>query len=495
MKLYKLTVVAPDDDHHHLSATDMNEAGQVVGNRARIDYRDGGNFQGYSGNGFYYDPQSGMTDLGAMVPVSINATGKAVGNHAFSYKAGDLAPTDLTPMFESAGYLHPIINQIDDDGAIACWAWNTQNEMHHALIHGKTGFADLYTSVDDRLYNATARNKHGHVIGYASTHVSVAQYDQPVNTLWTQGAFSYDPRAKALHVLTPTSVTPYDPEKVHPQADFVMSFAAVNDHGEIIATDWQVGSFIYKNGHRTWLPDNGEVALVDWGPQTLQRLPPVGIGNDGLILSAMGKVYDREAPSLGWMDLNAIIVANHGWTVAEGVAIKKNGQILCNGFNQGTLRTRPLILTPIEGSEVPDKVALDLSRLRAVLTILFGIVNDAPGLAVHGPHPHPVGPGPDDPVGPLGRAFSDLSAGQRDALLGLGIGELGAHLGEPASRSEVQRLAARLVAGAAGQLGAGSMWPRGRVAPWSETARRLALRARLASQVAEAKQAAMKRTQ
>jgi hypothetical protein len=66
--------------------------------------------QQYSGNGFYFDPATGMHGLGGKLPVSINSAGLALANeshafpdppHPYSYRPSDPAPTDLAPVFNA----------------------------------------------------------------------------------------------------------------------------------------------------------------------------------------------------------------------------------------------------------------------------------------------------------------------------------------------------------------------------------------------------------
>jgi hypothetical protein len=115
-----------------------------------------------------------------------------------------------------------------------------------------------------------------------------------------------------------------------------------------------------------------------------------------------------------------------------------------------------VILTPGVWVEGPSFKAPDLSRLKAIMRILFGIVEDAPGLAISGKRPHWVGPGPGDPgPGPLREALARLgSSEQRDTLLGLSLAEIGTLLGNSALAREVGALAARVVARASGRSAA-----------------------------------------
>jgi len=208
------------------------------------------------------------------------------------------------------------------------------------------------------------------------------------------------------------------------------------------------GMFFTKTGQWSKLPDS---------PEAGSFVHPVGINNARLILSRGAWVYDHQDPASGWVDLNDRLVDPTPWTIDEGVTIKNNGLILCNGSAPAGLlqeQIRPLILTPVFDEADRPSPTIELSRWRAVMQILFGIVNDAPGIGlVGGIHPHRVGPGPDDPDGPRRETLASLTAGQRDVLLGLAISEIGTLLSNPAHGRAARALAESVVARASRRLG------------------------------------------
>jgi hypothetical protein len=388
--------------------TALNSMGRVgVGS-----YGDSGGSYG----GFFWDPQAGLQALGELYPgesltlSSINAAGDVAGTTVPSQKAwvrrGQSSVVDLSPLF--VGLPAAMVAQITDSGDVLV----TANDQGHAtsggtfksfIVANDMSVTNMSDTIDPLLLSGTAENHGGLFIGYAndSTH------HHPYGIL-------YDRTTKSL--------------KTFPGA----TLDALNDHGQIVGMG-PSGTFVYKDGATTVLP-----IVPD-----LDR--PVAMNNSGVIVLATGMLYDPMDAGAGWQDLNDLLVDSQGWHLDVGVSINDSGQILATG-SKGDI-VRPMILTPS-----PPELG-DVSRLRGVIRILFGIVNDAPGLGISGGgHPHHVGSGPDDPEGPRRSLFSMLSAGQRDAMLGLCIGELGSVLSRPSLNRETRSLAARIVGGAAHQL-------------------------------------------
>jgi hypothetical protein len=90
---------------------------------------------------------------------------------------------------------------------------------------------------------------------------------------------------------------------------------------------------------------------------------------------------------------------------------------------------------------------IDVRRFAAVGRILFGIINDAPGVWI-GPdgRPHHVPGGPGDPV------WRDLSPAVRDLFVGAALREIGQVVSQPELRDQVSRLGSMLVKASAKQL-------------------------------------------
>jgi hypothetical protein len=90
---------------------------------------------------------------------------------------------------------------------------------------------------------------------------------------------------------------------------------------------------------------------------------------------------------------------------------------------------------------------IDIRRFAAVGRILFGIINDAPGVWI-GPdgRPHHVPGGPGDPV------WMDLSPSVRDLFLGAALREIGQAVGQPELREQVSRMGSALIKASAKQL-------------------------------------------
>jgi hypothetical protein len=89
---------------------------------------------------------------------------------------------------------------------------------------------------------------------------------------------------------------------------------------------------------------------------------------------------------------------------------------------------------------------IDFHRFAAVGRILFGIINDAPGVWI-GPdgRPHPVPGGPGDP-------WRDLSPAARDLLVGAALHELGQVVSQKDLRDQVSRVGTALVKASGKQL-------------------------------------------
>src|SRR5207237_5491480 len=81
---------------------------------------------------------------------------------------------------------------------------------------------------------------------------------------------------------------------------------------------------------------------------------------------------------------------------------------------------------------------IDFRRFAAVGRILFGIINDAPGVWI-GPDgtPHPVPGGPGDP-------WRDLSPAARDLLLGAALHEIGQVVSQKNYGTKCRELVRRL---------------------------------------------------
>lgn len=90
----------------------------------------------------------------------------------------------------------------------------------------------------------------------------------------------------------------------------------------------------------------------------------------------------------------------------------------------------------------------DASRFAAVAHILFGIINDAPGVWI-GPDgkPHPFPGGPGDP------GWRGLPPAERDLLLGVAIREFGNAVSQRQVGEQVSRIGAALIQSGAKQLG------------------------------------------
>lgn len=87
-----------------------------------------------------------------------------------------------------------------------------------------------------------------------------------------------------------------------------------------------------------------------------------------------------------------------------------------------------------------DALPVHIPRIPLVaVRILFGVVNDAPGVVIGADgRPHPVPGGPGDPV------WSQLQPGERDRLIGSVLRELSGQVHNAAARTEIERVAHQL---------------------------------------------------
>jgi hypothetical protein len=147
---------------------------------------------------------------------------------------------------------------------------------------------------------------------------------------------------------------------------------------------------------------------------------------------------------------------NFGTVVTEALGINDAGQIIAVVELDGVV-SRGVLLDPFHPLPPPDPPPPGPppkpgDGVAALMQILFGIVNDAPGLGIVAGHGRHVGGGPDDPLGPWRRMLVTLTPGQRDVLVGFCINQLGSMVHSPTARQEIQTRAAALVREAAGRM-------------------------------------------
>jgi hypothetical protein len=118
-----------------------------------------------------------------------------------------------------------------------------------------------------------------------------------------------------------------------------------------------------------------------------------------------------------------------------------------NQQTQMTSKSASVVAPPVYDTDVVGLLAAVPNKWVQVARILFGIINDAPGL-VWGPNgPQPVGP-----WGPLVADASHLAPAHQDALLGIAISELASMANTAEFREQGLRAGTRMLTGAAKQM-------------------------------------------
>jgi hypothetical protein len=154
-------------------------------------------------------------------------------------------------------------------------------------------------------------------------------------------------------------------------------------------------------------------------------------------------IIDPLAPSSGTMpavySLNDWLVTPD-WIVVDPNGLDNTGAVTAMAVHGDENLQRGVLLVP--GRSIGGSPANPLAFAR----ILFGIINDGPGLEYPGGKQPFPGPPPDPPIG------QTLSPGQRDALLGLAINASAGLISGGDARTKIQALSAQVVSEAARQL-------------------------------------------
>ena len=166
------------DDGSSSSATDINNAGQVVG---------------YSGSlAFLWEAGNGMTDLGSFTPVGINEAGQVAGNAAGAVLWD--AAHGMIALGAGPGYTDSYAVGLNDSGQIVGYQWGPDDYyLVHAFVwtpgtpNGSTGvFTDLgLPIIGYAVHDAGAINNAGQVVGtYVDYNADYNEFSEEVPYIW-----------------------------------------------------------------------------------------------------------------------------------------------------------------------------------------------------------------------------------------------------------------------------------------------------------------------
>jgi probable HAF family extracellular repeat protein len=430
MSTYQYTVVDLGGFGPNLTCTptSINNNRQVAGSGFVVEDSDGSAFLRSDG------AHPTLNNLGVLpgdldsAGVDINIVGDVVGwsrdedanYHAVRWTSGqivNLHSQQIVPL----DFDNSIATGINDRGDVVGFAWASNNQSRQIgwlLPQGGGPLLNLTSQIDGTIIDAVAINNSGQIIG----------------GLGTNGCYLYDPSLGQRPKVIPSGA----PSRVF----------SINASG-VVTGSTAVAAGGSPAGYFTW--QVGEDSITTFYAGT--DLP--GIASDintyGLIVGSIqdpvigpyAYVYDGTIKRL-----NASLAGQNGnpatdWNITAANGVNDLGWIVGVGI-RGDATLRGVLLVPSLGSSFvnPD--------LQIVAQILFGIVNDAPGVELVGGHPVPV-PGWG---GPFGYTIERLPAAQRDLLLGFSINELASLVQNQAARTEIQAAATKLIHGAVPRLNA-----------------------------------------
>lgn len=345
---------------------------------------------------------------------AINAQGDVAGNyrsnptaawpsHAFLKKRG-AALFDIHAEYFGDSVASIAFGVNDDDAVVGIRYELTLPLQQSAWVYSRKTMTNLTQSVNPQIKEVRGINNAGLVVG----------------RLESSQAFSYD--ASGTLTLLPLEVETRE--------------IFVNDAGQI-AGNLNDGTIFIRQPDGTILtlasPDGSYIELSDFNNRGQVVGGNIQNNDDQVFVSDPVSATATTAPPL--RSINPQIV-DAGWVVRKVRGIDDNGLIVGvgrygGGEERGVLLTAPSFKKEIYQAEF--------------VRILFGIINDGPGVQVPGGK-FPGGPEP-------GPVWNVLTAGQRDALLGLALNVGSSMISEKAIQAEMEALSARLVRSASHRLG------------------------------------------
>ena len=342
------------------NATDLNQAGQVVGASDTADgfYR-----------AFVWDNGT-MTDLGTLGGIhswaeGINDQGQVVGS---AYLPGDASIHGFLVTPQGGAWFQDsdldgrndfmidlgALNGSDSSGAsdinnagqVSGYSIGPDGLNHAFLWDATNGMADLGTPSGFSHSWAHAINAVGQVTG-------VAQYYDEL-TGWHSSTFLWDAAAGMIDL----GASPGNTDS---------TATGINDAGQVVGIDWHAAA--PTNLAYVWTPDspNGRT-----GSFTTPGTLPGGIDSTATAINNAGQVVGSSAVDTGWdyypraflwdaaggmVDLQGRLLPGHDATLEGAQAINGGGSIAANGYNTW-VEYRAYLLTPTRAISIADAPAV-----------------------------------------------------------------------------------------------------------------------------------------
>jgi uncharacterized membrane protein len=204
----------------------------------------------------------------------------------------------------------------------------------------------------------------------------------------------------------------------------------INEYGQLAGNANDGTAFLYLEG-ATWAFDTsttGYLEIADFND--VGQI--VANASQPFISEPLGPSAKKAPP------LHALnpLITTPDWVMTKAHGIDDDGYVVgVARFNGGN--ERGVLLAPENLAKIFYQAAF--------AEILFGIINDGPGLALPGGHGPPV-PGPPGPI------WDVLTGGQRDAVLGLALNAGASLVSEASTRAQLERISAQLVRSASERL-------------------------------------------
>jgi hypothetical protein len=388
-----------------------------------------------------------VVDLDGLIPAAICGTtalnrlltGPGPVLWSNSNSASVPFPLQAAPGLSAAG------TAVNSSGDVAGTSFNGHNSRAFVTPFGATpvDIHALLGSATDSL--ALGMNEAGDVVGYVSSSVSVDGlngwlYSNNALTNLTVTVNAQIAQANQLNsarpprivgrCITSHEVYTYDVgvagSFVNTGIPAVIQGLSINDWGQVAGNQRDGTNFVsFPNGFRSlFWKSGGEIRGINNRGQVV-----VSNGSTVIQISDPISRSGQNLPPDMW-DINSLITSP-GWVVTDVFGLDDSGAIIGVGSQSAGAPTGVLLVP--NGPRLP--------HLLHFVRILFGIIDDAPGVIIPGGRvPPPMPP------------WAGLSAGQRDAVLGLAINAQAELIADQALRMEMQQLSALLVRAASERL-------------------------------------------
>ena len=350
--LYDVTDIDSFIGSNFSTATDINDAGQVVG------YWYGDNSNG-NARAFSWTSNTGITNLpirpgvNNSVAFGINNAGEVVGhlNYGNSDRPVLWSNDRITALGVLPAWNHSRASDINDAGQIVGYFNDSDNNSgSRALLWSNNTITDLGTLPGNNSSRAFEINNLGQILGYSYNYEAITN---------DAGQLAYSITSNERRVLwNNNSITDLTTTLPGQSANPI----AINNAGQIAGSVYSqqlkgTVTALWTNNYLTTLGtlegkyQNSAVDLNDIGQV---------VGNANGSTSFIPFVWSS---STGMRDLNTLIEPSQGWKLLYVNAINNKGQIVVNGYKEQDFKGRALLLTPRYTEPVPEPLTIGSTLL------------------------------------------------------------------------------------------------------------------------------------